>query len=160
MDKNKKRNQFFSKFIRGVIVIFFSLCGLLFVYTSSLIGVKETPKTYLNQLRSELRNQGFFPQFFVISGRRFRWDNYLLSTFGGAAKNSYHLKGQAIDIIVLDINGDGKCNGVDVDTVVRILDKKIIGNKGGIGTYKKQSGFFNRQMVHFDNRGKWARWRQ
>ena len=39
-----------------------------------------------------------------------------------------------------------------------ILDKKIIKSKGGIGTYKNESGFFNRQMIHFDSRGTKARW--
>ncbi len=81
----------------------------------------------------------------------------VLYKYAGGAKNSLHLKGKAIDLIILDINKDGKRNSKDVDIVYRILDKKIIGNKGGLGSYKNTKGFFGRQMIHFDSRGYKAR---
>lgn len=146
--------RFFSRLIPALL--FLLLC--VWLYAGSLIGVKKTPKSWLAELKKELKAQGHAPRFFVISGRRFQPDNYLLSTYGGAAKNSRHLKGEAIDIIVLDVNKDGEMNTKDVDIVVRILDRKIVGSKGGIGTYKSQSGFLNRQMVHFDSRGFRTRW--
>ena len=46
----------------------------------------------------------------------------------------------------------------DVDIVHRILDQELIGHRGGVGSYKHESGFFSRQMIHFDLRGKRARW--
>ena len=94
------------------------------------------------------------PNYFVISGRRWALDNYILNKFAGAAKKVSN----AIDIIVLDVNGDGEINGNDVDLIYTILNKKIIRDFGGIGTYKNGKGFFSRQMVHFDCRGKKARW--
>jgi uncharacterized protein YcbK (DUF882 family) len=78
--------------------------------------------------------------------------------FSGAAKKSRHLRGDAIDIIVFDINRDGRSDSKDVDIVFSILDKKIIKSHGGIGTYKGEKTFINRQMIHIDCRGYKARW--
>jgi len=146
--------KYFKISLFFLVVLFF----LFWLYCSSLIGVQKEVKNTLKTLRSEIKSQGFQPSFFVISGRRWHWDNWLLNQLGGAAKKSKHLSGLAIDIIILDVNQDGKMNANDVDIVRRILDKKIIKNKGGLGTYKNESGFFNRQMIHFDLRGKSARW--
>ncbi|MEO1260476.1 MAG: hypothetical protein AAFZ15_16895 [Bacteroidota bacterium] len=140
---------------------FYFLLILLFsawLYCNSLIGVEEQVKTYYSELKNELIKKNYPTNIFVISGRRWKWDNYLLQKYGGAASKSKHKSGQAIDIIVLDINGDGKSDADDVDIVYKILDKKIVQSNGGIGTYKKESGFFNRQMIHFDCRGNKARW--
>ena len=76
----------------------------------------------------------------------------------GAAKDSRHLVGDAIDFIVFDVNDDGKSDGKDVDIVFEILDKDIIADKGGIGTYKNEHSFIDRQMIHIDCRGYTARW--
>jgi len=140
----------------GVFLVLF--LGIIWLYTNSLIGVNSKAKTYLTKLDKELSRKGYAPNYFVISGRRWAWDNYLLNKFGGAAKKSQHLQGNAIDIIVLDVNGDSKIDGKDVDLIYVLLNKKIIRNQGGIGTYKQQNGFFNQQMVHFDCRGHKARW--
>lgn len=78
--------------------------------------------------------------------------------FSGAAKDSRHLVGDAIDFIVFDVNNDGISNNKDVEIVFDILDKEIIKNKGGIGTYKNEHSFINRQMIHIDCRGYRARW--
>ena len=136
------------------------MIGLIWGYTNSLIGVKPQVKAYLNLLDKELEKEGYSPHYFIISGKRWALDNYLLNKFGGAAKESRHLKGEAIDLIILDINEDGRRDGKDVDLVYKILDQKIIKNKGGLGSYKGQTGFLNRQMIHFDCRGKRARWKR
>jgi hypothetical protein len=65
----------------------------------------------------------------VISGRRWKLDNYLLSQFGGAALKSKHKEGEAIDLIIFDINNNGKPDAQDVNIVYEILDTKIMGNK-------------------------------
>lgn len=104
-----------------------------------------------------MHERGYHPNVFVISGRRFWLDNKVLQ-WGGASRNSRHLRGDAIDIVVLDVNRDGKANAQDVDIVHAILDGEIIRDQGGLGTYKSEAGLFNRQMVHFDLRGHRARW--
>jgi len=145
-------------FLKIIIITLTILLGLILLYTSSLIGVNDKAKNYLKTLTKELKKKGYEPNFFVISGRRWYLDNLLLNKFGGASSKSRHLKGEAIDIIVLDVNNDGQRNALDVSIVYNMLDKKIIKNHGGLGTYKNEQGFFNQQMIHFDSRGKKARW--
>ena len=70
---------------------------------------------------------------------------------GGASK-SRHIRGQAVDISVEDIDWDGKISKEDKAIVLEILEKKVIGSKGGIGKYPKT------QTIHFDVRGYKARW--
>ncbi|MEM7040317.1 MAG: DUF882 domain-containing protein, partial [Bacteroidota bacterium] len=67
-------------------------------------------------------------------------------------KGSRHKYGEAVDLEIGDLNGDGTANNVDKQIVIELLDKKIIGNRGGIGRYPKS------QIVHFDTRGHRARW--
>lgn len=144
--------------MKRIIVVFIVLIGLIWTYSSSLIGVDNTTKEYLNQLDIALETNGYASSYFVISGRRWKIDNYLLNKFGGAASQSKHLAGQAIDIIVLDVNQDGMSDDKDVDIIYHLLDKSIMKGKGGLGSYKHEKGFFNAQMIHFDSRGTRARW--
>ena len=131
---------------------------LAWIYAGSLIGVDRDTVGVYESLKAKVKERGYEPRFFVISGRRYWLDNKLLTSFGGASPNSRHLHGDAVDIIVLDVNDDGVADSKDVDVLHRILNEELIENKGGIGTYKNESGFFDRQMVHFDLRGHRARW--
>ena len=131
--------------------------ALVCLYTGSLIGVEEETVVTYRMLQESVTEEGYEPRFFVISGRRFWLDNKLLA-LGGASKNSRHLRGEALDLIVLDVNDDGTADAADVEIVHRILDRELIGDRGGLGTYKNESGFLNRQMIHFDLRGYRARW--
>jgi hypothetical protein len=97
------------------ILIFFS--GIVWFYTNSLIGVEPQVKAYYVDLKAALKRQGYKARLIAVSGRRLEWDNYLLSEFGGAAKNSKHKSGFAIDVIVLDVNDDGAINSTDVNIV-------------------------------------------
>ena len=146
------------KKVKYISIILFLVLGLLWLYASSLIGVNEKAKQYLITLKQELKKDDLSPSIYVISGRRWKLDNYLLNKLSGAASRSQHLVGNAIDIIVLDVNQDGTANKKDVDLVYNILNERIIKNKGGIGTYKNENEFFSRQMIHFDCRGVSARW--
>ena len=75
-------------------------------------------------------------------------------------------KARSLVLELLDLEGKGYSvlflqGGASTQflmTAYNILDKKIIKRKGGIGTYKNEEGFFNRQMIHFDSRGTKARW--
>jgi len=62
------------------------------------------------------------------------------------------MKGQAIDMTIGDINKDGTFTKEDKKIVLDICDKKVIGNKGGIGLYP------GTRAVHIDVRGYKARW--
>lgn len=146
---------------RILLVLFGSLLLLgvvYFIYMQGLFGVHPTTIEYNAKLKKELIAKNYEPNYFILSTNRPKWFNHILVKFGGAASKSQHIQYKAIDIIVLDVNNDGKKNAKDVNIVYEILDRKVIRSKGGIGTYKKESGFFNRQMVHFDSRGHSARW--
>lgn len=58
----------------------------------------------------------------------------------GGAKNSYHMKGQAVDFRV---------SGVSIAAAYELADK-LVGSRGGVGRYKT--------FVHIDNRGYRSRW--
>ena len=76
-----------------------------------------------------------------------------------SAKNSFHLLGKALDVIVWDINNDYRINLQDVDLFISIIKEVEAENKvlvGGIGTYKNK--WYSKQMVHFDIRGYAAYW--
>ena len=113
---------------------------------------------YYKKLKEVLIERGYQPKMLVICTYRFKWLNYLLVKFNSAAPESWHTKGSAIDIMVFDINDDGKADAIDVDIAKDILDKEIIKSNGGIGTYKTDKHTLNHQMIHIDNRGFKARW--
>lgn len=143
-------------FIITVIVV---IAILIFLRLSSLDSVNPVTVDYYNQLKSELVIQGYNDNLLVISTKRPAWYNRILTNFG-AAKKSQHLHGNAIDIVVLDVNGDNIINTDDVDIVYNILNNQIVVDKGGVGTYKSLPAFWDRQMVHFDCRGYRARWQR
>lgn len=100
-------------------------------------------------LKKELKAQGYNPEAYHLrSVYRHPHHNQQV----GGASQSKHILGEALDIGVRDINKDGRVNQVDKEIVLEILDKKIIGNRGGLGLYP------NTMSVHFDVRGKRARW--
>ena len=143
-------------------LIILSIPLLLFIgyaiYLQSLGGIHSKTVEYYKALQAEVKAQGYSPNWIVISTVRPKWFNDLLVRYGGAASKSQHLVGKAIDIVVLDVNGDGDSDDKDVDIIYNILNKKIIRSKGGLGTYKNETLFMDKQMVHFDSRGFRKRW--
>ena len=68
------------------------------------------------------------------------------------AKASRHILGEAADLVIGDINKDGKYTATDKEIVLKLLDKKVIGKRGGLGRYP------GTKTVHIDVRGEKARW--
>lgn len=142
-------------FVVPLLVLF----AFAFWYVTDTSRVDDRTLEYYQQLKTQLKEKGYTSKVFIISAKRPQWYNNLLVRLkSGATQNSRHLNGEALDIIVLDINKDGKRDTTDVNIVYAILDKEIVKDAGGLGTYKSFKGFFSRQMVHFDCRGKRARW--
>ncbi|MFM7671390.1 MAG: hypothetical protein ACKO6Q_02215 [Bacteroidota bacterium] len=131
---------------------------LFFLYFNNVKLASPITANYYRSLQETLRSRGYSPNLLVICTKRHVWVNKLLVRLNGAASDSRHLNGEAIDFVVFDVNGDGRSNSNDVDIVYRILDREIIADKGGIGTYKQKRGFFNKQMIHIDCRGSGKRW--
>jgi len=86
--------------------------------------------------------------FIIVNGHRHPRYNEEV----GGAKLSRHIKGEAVDILIEDINLDGYIDKSDKDIVLDLLETKIIGNEGGIGLYPGTDN------VHYDVRGTRARW--
>jgi uncharacterized protein YcbK (DUF882 family) len=148
----------YKKVLKSLFILLIILAAVFFLYANNTKPVnKETVKFYGN-LKTKLKEKGYSQNLVIISTKRFKWHNDLQIKLSGAASKSRHLTGDAIDFIVLDINKDGISDSKDVDIVFDILDKDIIGSKGGIGTYKNEKGFFSRQMIHIDCRGYRSRW--
>lgn len=102
-----------------------------------------------NDLLTYLDKKGHDPDAFKVYNG-FRHPAY--NDLRGGAPHSRHLYGEAIDIKVKDINKDGIIDQNDKTIVLNLLEKKIIGNSGGVGRYIKT------MSIHFDVRGWGARW--
>lgn len=146
------------RFLYVFVLFLLLLLMLFFLYLNNTRLVEPTVLQCYQIVKETLRKRGYSPNLMVISTKRHKWLNNLLVYFNGAASESLHLQGQAIDFIVYDVNRDGKSDGKDLDIVYKILDQEIIVNKGGLGIYKEKGGFFNKQMIHIDCRGFRARW--
>ena len=101
------------------------------------------------ELRKELEKRSYNKDgFWVRHGYRTPKYN---EEVNGASK-SRHIKGEAGDMVIQDINGDGKYTEEDKSIVIEILENRIIKDKGGIGKYP------GTRTVHMDVRGYRARW--
>jgi uncharacterized protein YcbK (DUF882 family) len=147
-----------KRVVKYFLLLLLTGIGVFFLYFNNTRLVSGKTAAFYTQLKDSLRQRNLSPRLLVISTRRFRWHNNIQVKFSGAAARSRHLAGDAIDFLVFDVNADGRSDQKDVDLVYAILDKDIINNKGGIGTYKNERSFINRQMIHVDGRGSRARW--
>jgi len=101
------------------------------------------------ELQNELTKAGYDRNAFIVTSghRQPNWNEAIKG-----ARKSRHIKGQAVDISIRDINKDGIENTEDKKIVLDLLDKKIIKSQGGLGLYP------GTQAVHYDVRGRRARW--
>ena len=101
------------------------------------------------KLQHSLKDNGYNPDaFWIRYGHRHPKKN----EEANGAGSSKHIKGQAIDMVIEDINNDGKYTEEDKEIVLQIVDKEVIRDKGGIGRYP------GTKTVHIDTRGTRARW--
>ena len=100
-------------------------------------------------LQNLLEEKGYNKRgFSITNGHRHPKDNERV----GGAKLSRHIKGEALDIRINDIDKSGKFEKRDKEIVLDLLEKEIIKSTGGIGKYP------GTRAVHFDVRGYKARW--
>ena len=116
-----------------------------------LIGANPKIKLKVKLVKESLVNAGYNPRWFTISEKRNKYFNRLLPN---SAKKSHHLHGNAIDVYVIDIDGDGKFTQTDLD-IVKVHNKRVERRnpslRGAFGTYTSKS--IAKHMIHFDTRG-------
>ena len=93
-----------------------------------------------------------------IHGRRHSLENRILTRSFGASPKSQHLDGQAMDLRIVDENGEGLVDPKDVVIVRRILDLVIVNQHGGVGDCFQKKHALSGYVIHFDTRGYRARW--
>lgn len=130
---------------------------VFFIHFNNTKHTSPVVNGYYYDLKQLLKEKGYSNNLIVISTKRSKLENYFFENFSVAATDSHHLTGQALDLLVGDINNDKKVNSEDVEIVIKVLDTEIVIDKGGVGTYKNK-GWLTRQMVHIDCRGKKIRW--
>lgn len=96
----------------------------------------------------ELDKEGYNKYGFIVrEGHRHPQNN----TMKGGASKSQHIYGKAIDLVIMDVNNDGKADQKDKEICLEIAER-VVGSKGGVGRYP------GTMTIHIDSRGKRARW--
>ena len=114
-------------------------------------------KLKLSLIEEEIKRMGYNPKWFIISEKRREWYNGMLPN---SAKGSYHLHGKAIDIYVIDIDGDGTFTASDIKIFQDCnnkVERKNPGLAGALGTYTTKD-YLSKHMIHIDTRGKSKRY--
>lgn len=138
-----------KKSIKIFLALIVSILSIKFLFFASA-NKRVNQKLY--SIKEEIKKKGFHNNWFVISTKRNSWYNKILIN---SAKKSVHLKGDAIDIYVIDINGDFKFDSEDIkifEDCNSIVEKKHPELVGSLGTYRNK-GYFTKHMIHIDTRG-------
>jgi len=142
------------KLIKTLVALIFFIISLKIIF---LYPANEKVQLKLMLIESEVSRLGYRTNWVVISEKRHPWYNKLLMN---SSKNSLHLKGDAIDIYVFDVDWDNRFTKKDVEIIeqaTKSVEKEFPELVGGFGTYMKK-GFFSKRMIHIDTRGYYKRW--
>lgn len=101
------------------------------------------------ELQNALKEMGHNSDAFTVrSGHRTPQRNKQVEGAG----SSRHIVGEAADLVIGDINMDGRFTQDDKAIVLKLVDERIIAHRGGVGRYPGS------RVVHIDVRGRRARW--
>ena len=140
----------------GIVGFFLSFCilGYFLMYLGGLIGADKEITRKLELIKLELNSKGYKTNWIIISQNRLSFINDLLTN---SSKDSWHLKGKAIDVYVFDINGDNLFNKEDISIIEQannVVEKEHPELIGGLGDYSlDKNDYFTKHMIHFDTRG-------
>lgn len=146
-------------FLIFCLILFFIGFGLKLYF---IRPANDEVTTKLSLIKKELKDMGYRPIWFMISGKR---DETLTKlSYNNLKKGSPHLKGIAIDIVVIDIDGDFDFDEKDIQIFVeanRRVEKKNPKLKGAVGTYRgPNSDWLEWRQIHIDTRGYSRRYNQ
>lgn len=145
--------------------IYFFLAIISLLIAAKLFFIRPANKEVtlkLELIEKEIREMGYRPIWFMISGRR---DKILtLISYNNKKKGSPHLKGIAIDIEVIDIDGDWDFDEKDIsifETANKSVELKNPSLRGNMGTYRgPNSDWLEWHQIHIDTKGKSRRYNQ
>lgn len=103
----------------------------------------------LLDLMHAMEREGLDPSQLAVN-HGFRHPTF--NTAIGGATRSRHQWGEAIDLLVGDVNHDGELDQADKKPLLALLEEEIIADGGGVGRYPHS------QVIHMDVRGYKARW--
>ena len=138
-----------------IVGFFLSFCilGYFLMYLGGLIGADKEITRKLELIKLELNSKGYKTNWIIISQKRHSFINDLLTN---SSKDSWHLKGKAIDVYVFDINGDNLFNKEDISIIEQannVVEKEHPELIGGLGDYSlDKNDYFTKHMIHFDTR--------
>ncbi len=115
------------------------------------LGIDERIIYRLIALQDALARSGYNPDALLV---RFGHRHPVLNTEIGGASKSRHIVGEALDISIDDVDGDGRYTDTDKAIVLDLCENDIISDSGGIGRYP------GTRSIHIDVRGYRARWDQ
>jgi hypothetical protein len=136
----------------------FYILGYFLMYLGGLIGADKEITRKLEFIKFELNSKGYKTRWIIISQKRLSFFNDLLRNSEKNKRSpSWHLKGKAIDVYVLDINGDNLFNKEDISIIEqanKVVEKEHPELIGGLGDYfLDKNDYFTKHMIHFDTRG-------
>jgi hypothetical protein len=145
----KKTKRLLAKMLLSVCILGGISYGLMMM--TGLLDAGKAVHTKVQGIKEELIKAGHTPRWFIISQKRYGFFNDMLAN---SIKNSKsrHLQGKAIDLYVIDVNGDGKYDKEDFGLILQAFQKYEAKNphaKGNIIHYFGK-GYFTQHMVHID----------
>lgn len=151
----KRRSSFAFYFIFFIIL---SMVGYGSMSFGGLLGADPRVLYKIDLIEKDLINKKYNPTWVIISQKRSRILNSILSN---SVDGSHHLKGLAVDIYVFDINGDGTFDKADIAILQKsnsVIEGKYPELAGSFGDYfLKSNGYLTRHMIHLDIGGKKVR---
>jgi hypothetical protein len=130
--------------------VFLCLTGYLLMRVFGLIGSDPRLHTKLRDIRVELQRQGYRPTWFIISQKRSTLYNAVLAN---SITKSKHLKGRAIDIFVVDVDGNGRYEMRDFELIQKASEtcgRRNPSYKGRVYDYLDKKSRLTRHMVHVE----------
>jgi hypothetical protein len=143
---------------KGYIILIVFLILLISAKFFFIRRANDDVHLKVDLIKKELKTMGYRPVWFMISGKR---DTFLTDISYNNVKTkkgkSYHLTGQAIDVEVLDIDGDWDFDEKDIVLIEKanaIVEQNNPNLIGALGTYRgPDSDWLEWRQVHFDTRG-------
>ena len=130
--------------------VFLCLAGYVLMRAFGLLGSDPRLHTKLKDIRAELQRQGHRPTWFIISQRRSTLYNAVLAN---SITKSKHLRGRAIDIFVVDVDGNGRYDKMDFELIQGASEtcgRRNSAYKGRVYDYLDKRSRLTRHMVHVE----------